>query len=295
MWCSEPERINVIAASITCRLMSGPSTDSGDSTRYMTPAKTLVCLSLLSGAISTAGEAQDNIRISGYGNMHYMDHDGTAALVGQPPLDNGFFQLREFSLFVDAAITETVVASTEIEAGDNGTVYTANYAYVDVQATPNLSVRAGKVLVPFLSYNENKPNFRQNLMSQPFTAWNLAPVVSVPIDFSGFGWSDAGVVANWTSEIGDWGLFDVKLAVINGLGSDSDVLDDNVVQLNAGAMTPTVRPRDGLIQNETVNGLRDNNNDKATVVKVSFQPLALLADAGFPGIEASGMRPGRRI
>ncbi len=235
----------------------------------------------LSLCVSTAVEAQSNVRISGYGNMHYMDHDGVARLVGIQDLNNGFFQIREFSLFFDIAITDAVVASTEIEAGDNGTVYTANYAYVDFQATANLSLRAGKVLVPFLSYNENKPNFKQNLMSQPFTAWNLAPVNGIAINYRGFGWSDAGLVANWNNELGGWGLFDVKAAVINGLGSNSDVLDDNFVQLNAGMMTPVVRPRDGLIQNEITNSLRDNNNDKATVLKVTLQPLALLSDIGF--------------
>ena len=235
----------------------------------------------LSLCVSTAVEAQGNVRISGYGNMHYMNHDGVARFVGNQDLNNGFFQIREFSLFFDIAITDAVVASTEIEAADNGTAYTANYAYVDFQATPNLSFRAGKILVPFLSYNENKPNFKQNLMSQPFTAWNLAPVNGIAIDNRGFGWSDAGAVANWNNELGDWGLFDVKFAVINGLGSNSDVLDVNTVQLNAGMMTPVVRPRDGLIQNETTNNLRDNNNDKATVLKMTLQPLALLGDIGF--------------
>ncbi len=231
--------------------------------------------------MSTAGEAQGNVRISGYGNMHYMNHDGVARFVGSQDLNNGFFQLREFSLFIDVAITDAIVASTEIEAADNGTAYTANYGYMDFQATPNLSLRAGKILVPFLSYNENKPNFKQHLMSQPFTAWNLAPVNGVAIGYKGFGWSDAGVMANWNNELGEWGLFDVKFAVVNGLGSNSDVLDDNTVQLDAGMMTPVVRPRDGLIQNETTNSLRDNNNDKATVVKITLQPLALLGDLGF--------------
>ena len=241
----------------------------------------LLWLGMFSVGMPASAGAQGNVRISGYGNFHYMNHDGTASFVGRPELDDGFFQIREFSLFFDFAITEAIVASTEIEAGDNGATYTANYAYVDIQATPSLSLRVGKILVPFLSYNENKPSFRQNLMSQPFTAWNLAPVNAVAVDFSGFGWSDAGAIVDWSSEIGEWGLFDVKFAVMNGLGSSSEVLDANTVRLNAGAMTPTVRPRDGLIQNETANSLRDNNNDKATVVKVTLQPLALRADAGF--------------
>ena len=89
---------------------------------------------------------------------------------------------------------------------------------------------------PFLSYNENKPNFKQHLMSQPYTAWNLAPVNGIAIDFRGFGWSNAGVAGNWHRLMGEWGLKDLKLAVINGLGSDSHLLDDNTVQLSAAMM-----------------------------------------------------------
>ncbi len=236
---------------------------------------------LLLVALSSGAVAQGSVRIGGYGNMHYMDHDGVPKLVGQQPLDNGFFQIREFSLFFDVAITDAIVASTEVEAGDNGTSYTANYAYLDVQATEQLSFRAGKILVPFLWYNENKPNFRQNLMSQPFTAWNLAPVNGVAVDFGGFGWSDAGVMANWTSELAQWGLLDFKVAVINGLGSNTNVLDENTTQLDGGTMTPVVRPRDGLTQNEEVNGLRDNNGDRASVIKATIRGTSFPAEIGF--------------
>lgn len=252
----------------------------------------------------TVGTAQEKLNISGYGNMHYMDHSGMPRFVAQKDLNNGFFQLREFSLFMDFAITDAVLASMELEAGDNGNRYTANYAYVEAQATENLSFRVGKILVPFLSYNENKPNFRQNLMSQPFTAWNLAPVNGVAIDFRGFGWSDAGVVINGNTLLGDVGLLNLKVAVINGLGSDSNVLDANTVTLDVlvemqmpgggqmggemgeqmGGQTmmvhPTVRTRDGLIQNETNNDLMDNNNDKATAVRATFKSLAFPLDVG---------------
>ena len=83
---------------------------------------------------------QDDIYISGYGNVHYMKHDGMPATVGSPPLDNGFFQLREFSLFFDFLITDSIIASTEIEAGDNGNTFTSNYAYVDIQTIENLTL-----------------------------------------------------------------------------------------------------------------------------------------------------------
>ncbi len=275
--------------------------------------------------------AQEKLHISGYGNMHYMDHNGLPNQVGKKSLNNGFIQLREFSLFLDFTITDAILASAEIEMGDNGTRYTANYAYVDIQSTETLSFRIGKILVPFLSYNENKPNFRQTLMSQPFTAWNLAPVNGIALKFHGFGWSDAGAVVNWNSLLGDVGILDFKLAVINGLGSDSNVLDANTIQLDAPMMMmgdgqmgdgqmgdgqmegsqmegsqmggsqmesgqmesgqmgdgqmqmtvfPTVRPRDGLVQNETNNDLMDNNNNKTVVIKTTFKSTSVPLDIG---------------
>lgn len=239
-----------------------------------------IVLGLVLLGFATTGYVQPKVQISGYGNMHYMDHDGMPAFVGQKRLDNGFFQLREFSLYFDVAITDAIIASTELEAGDNGNRYTANYAYVDVQVLENLSFRAGKILVPFLSYNENKPNFKQYLMSQPFTAWNLAPVNGTAQTVHGFGWSDAGVTLNWNRVVGEVGILDLKAAVINGLGSDSNVLDGNTAQLDAGMMTPVVRPRDGLIQNEENNELLDNNNNKASVLKATFKSMQFPLDFG---------------
>lgn len=62
------------------------------------------------------GNAQSKIHISGYGNTHYMDHNGMPVFVGKRDMNNGFFQIREFSLFFDIAITDRIIASTELEA-----------------------------------------------------------------------------------------------------------------------------------------------------------------------------------
>ncbi|VAX26966.1 hypothetical protein MNBD_NITROSPIRAE01-1699 [hydrothermal vent metagenome] len=234
------------------------------------------------------GYAQERLQVRGYGNTHFMDHAGTPNVMDDPntpeveddtSLNDGFFQLREFSLFFDFLITDEIIASTEIEAADNGNTYTANYAYIDIQVSDNVNIRAGKILVPFLSYNENKPSFKQNLMSQPFTAFNIAPVIGAPFVNSGFGWSDAGAVLNLCCLGANIGFLDLKLAMINGLGSNSDILDDNTVYLDDGTGT-SVRPRDGLIQNETSTELRDNNNNKALVGKLTFKAADLPFDMG---------------
>ena len=225
--------------------------------------------------------AQDEqLRISGYGNAHYMDHNGTPRIVGQRDLDDAFLQLREFSLFLDYTVSDRLTISTEIEAGSSGNVFTANYAYFEYQATDQLRLRAGKILVPFLWYNENKPNYRQTLMSQPFTASLLAPVNGTPMITHGFGWSDTGAMLAWTTDAGDRGILDVKGSVINGLGSDTQILDDNTITLDDGGMMPTIRPRDGLLQNRYSNELRDNNSNLATTLKVTYVDSELPIEIG---------------
>lgn len=222
--------------------------------------------------------AQERIHVSGYGNTHYMDHSGTPNFKGEDSLNNGFFQIREFSLFVDFTLTDMIIASTEIEAGENGDEYTANYAYLSIQVADTLNIRVGKILVPFLSYNENKPNFNQFLMSQPFTAFNIVPVIGTPILNHGFGWSDAGAVIDLCCLGNEGGILNLKLGIINGLGSSTAILDDNTVTLVSG---PTIRPRDGLLQNEATTQLRDNNNNKAVIAKLTFKAMTFPFDIGF--------------
>jgi len=250
--------------------------------------------------------AEEKFQISGYGNAHMMKHDGlpklldpTSGLAKDDPND-AFIQIREFSLFFDFPVAEGILASVEIEAGNDASTLTPNYAYVELDvptvfgilqtdSVSGLTFRVGKILVPFLSYNENKPNFRQNLMSQPFTAWNISPVVGSPPDFVGLGWSDTGAIVDWFHEVGNAGIVDIKLAVINGIQSDSAVLDDNAIQLSTG---PIVRPRDGFIQNGH-DDARDNNQNKATVAKLSLLSWVFMVSGGLGQGRQPGSDPAR--
>lgn len=251
-----------------------------------------------------ATEATDGLLVfSGYVNAHYMDHNGTARLVGKN-LDHPLWQIREASLFFDVLPTDYLTISGEMELSidfsnrsasgrDERVMEHLNYLYADLNLTEALgadvdsygafSLRAGRFLVPYLSYNENKPSFRQALMSQPFTAWQLAPVNNVAIEFEHFGWSDFGAMANWERSFGAAGAIDVKIAIINGLESDGPGLDINTVQLDPpGPINPTVTPRDGLFANRPHDwSFTGDNGRVAVVTKASYRLAAIPVDFGF--------------
>ncbi len=241
---------------------------------------------------------EDRLNLSGYINGHYMNHNGVAKLTNKN-INKPLFQIREASVFADLTLTDNLLFSTELETSydfsskdasgrDDRFEALFNYYYFDYDIASSfdwdtdkyggLSLRAGRILVPFLSYNENKPNFKQYLMSQPFTAQQLSPVNNAAIGFQQFGWTDTGASLNWNYVIEDNGLVDIKLSIINGLGSDVDALDANEVQLSA---SPTVRPRDGLFANKSDwNDFDDNNSDKAVVLKASYAPFSMPLDLG---------------
>lgn len=223
----------------------------------------------------------------GYGNLHWMDMEGMPlfldAPVGgsaEPDLNNPTIQLREFTIFLESPLSERLVASAEIEAGDNGDTFSLNYGYVEILAADWLEFKAGKILVPFLAYNERKANHYQSLMSQPFTAWQFAPVTGNPWEAHGLGWSDVGFQVAFKSSIAA-GNLELKLAVINGLGSDDpNVLDANFLYFEDG-MPGEVRPRDGLAQNESANVHTDNNGTPAGVAKLTYLNTASSVRAEF--------------
>ena len=257
---------------------------------YVAPWLILSILLLGAGTVGAQGPLGEKIHLSGYGNFHAMDHGGLPRLVGKDNPNDLFFQMREFSLFFDFDLTEGIIASLELQSVSNATEVMPGYAYVDIDIPTfvpfwnedvlgGLGFRVGRLLVPFLSYNENKANFKQNLMSPPFTAQHLVPVIPNPPDFDRIGWSDAGFTVNWFRDVGKFGLLDLKFSLIGGIGSDSNVLDDNTVTLAAGTTTPTIRPRDGLVQNSQFD-IRDNNHGKATVVKLTFVPAGFPVDVG---------------
>jgi len=276
--------------------------------------------------ITTIGDWSDALRdrtngrvnLSGYINAHYMKHEDMPVFVNRDP-NEVLLQIREASIFADISVTDNVLFSTELEASydfsdknasgrDERFKGVLNYYYFDfdvgtmrdwdLDGMGSLNVRIGRFLVPFLQYNENKPNFKQSLMSQPFTAWQVVPSNNAAIDFEQYGWSDFGFMFDWSKEFGP-GIFNIKGSIINGLGVDGDVLDTSEVTLNSTmmmamddgmgmgmgmgmmAVNPTVRVRDGLHNARSEwDDISDSNSDVAYSAKISFAPYAMPLNIG---------------
>jgi hypothetical protein len=248
-------------------------------------------------------EATDGrVNLSGYINGHVMKHDDAPELVGKD-INGPIVQLREASLFADIVITDNLLFSTELEMSydfsnkkysgrEDRAEAIFNYYYLnfdvssqfdwDTDETGNLGLRFGRILVPFLNYNENKPSFKQSLMSQPFTAWQIVPVNNAANSFQQYGWTDTGLMVNWNYATEESGVFDGKFSVINGMGNKSDALDSNTVQLDTGTMmNPTVRPRDGLFNARSDwDDNSDVNDNKAVVIKLSYAPYTMPLNVG---------------
>ena len=77
---------------------------------FRSPPRPTLLLPVILVLAASALRAQDErFQISGYGNVHYMDHDGLPRLVGVKDPNNLFFQLREFSLFMDFNVAPRVL------------------------------------------------------------------------------------------------------------------------------------------------------------------------------------------
>ena len=109
----------------------------------------------------------------------------------------------------------------------------------------------------------------------------MAPVIGTPLRKKGFGWPDYGALLDYRIFISAVGLVDFRLALIQGLQGSGRVLESNFATLaaqvpgmNGALINPSIRPRDGLFQNENFS-LGDNNGNLAKVLKFSYRPISL--------------------
>ncbi len=151
--------------------------------------------------------------------------------------DSSTFALNHFVLDANASLYDNVTVRAEVEWANQrlapGVIREADadltFAYVDYALVDEVTLRAGKFLLPFNVYNERL--YRADvakLASPPFINSIMLPVKHSETGIQLYGMLDTG------TDIGvDWSAY-----VVNGLGLGIDDDSDKAVGSRVGVVTP---------------------------------------------------------
>jgi hypothetical protein len=144
--------------------------------------------------------------LSSYGTLAYVDHDDRRSA----------FDASSFELLVSGQPSSRVSFFSELEferaatvGGSRGGEVLLEQAYVDLGMTEHLSLRAGVLLMPFGNKNVDHFSPIREVVSQPLSAYAIAPS----------DWADNGLGVTGDRPVGEHWTMDYAAYVVNGLGS----------------------------------------------------------------------------
>ena len=187
-------RIDVLAAELE-QLRSGEqeTTLSDDKRR---------ALGLAPSAAATYRRASPGISFAGYGEMLY-ERRGDRAQDGQPLAPSRQLDMLRFVLYTGYRFGDRFVFNSEVEL-EHANEVSVEFAYLDYLASPNLTVRAGMVLLPLGLVNEfHEPNVFLGAR-RPETESRIIPST----------WRENGA-----GVLGSSGPFQYRVFVVNGLNA----------------------------------------------------------------------------
>ena len=104
------------------------------------------------------------------------------------------FQLRRMSLFVSSSVGKRMKFMSEIEFEDGGKEISIEYAALDVEFHPLLNLRAGIILNPIGSFNQNHDGPKWEFIDRPISATQMLPAT---FSNAGFGIYGKKYTNNW--------------------------------------------------------------------------------------------------
>lgn len=109
------------------------------------------------------------IAIGGYVEMNWqkMTTDGVS--------EGNQFQARRLSIFISSAISKRVKFLSEIEFEDGGKEIAIEFASVDVEFDPLVNLRAGIILNPIGSFNQNHDGPKWEFADRPISSTQMLP------------------------------------------------------------------------------------------------------------------------
>ncbi|MBW4360573.1 hypothetical protein [Flavobacterium taihuense] len=109
------------------------------------------------------------ISIGGYVEMNWQKMTTDGASEGHQ------FQARRLSVFMSSAISKRVKFLSEIEFEDGGKEIAIEFASVDVEFHPLVNLRAGIILNPIGSFNQNHDGPKWEFTDRPISATQMLP------------------------------------------------------------------------------------------------------------------------
>lgn len=109
------------------------------------------------------------ISIGGYVEMNWQKMTTDGASEGHQ------FQARRLSIFMSSAISKRVKFLSEIEFEDGGKEIAIEFASLDVEFHPLVNLRAGIILNPIGSFNQNHDGPKWEFTDRPISATQMLP------------------------------------------------------------------------------------------------------------------------
>lgn len=85
------------------------------------------------------------------------------------------FQARRLSIFISSSISRKIKFLSEIEFEDGGKEISIEFASVDVEFDPLINLRAGIILNPIGSFNQNHDGPKWDFTDRPISSTQMLP------------------------------------------------------------------------------------------------------------------------
>jgi hypothetical protein len=149
------------------------------------------------------------VSLGGYAEVNWQ-HIGTDGIS-----DGHQIQMRRMSIFLASTISKKMKFLSEIEFEEGGKGISVEYAAIDVEFNPLLNLRAGIVVNPIGSFNQNHDGPKWEFTDRPISSTQMLPAT----------WSNAGFGVFGKKYTRDW-MFGYE-AYLTG-GFDNSIIDNNL-------------------------------------------------------------------
>ncbi len=149
------------------------------------------------------------VSVGGYAEVNWQ-HLGTDGVS-----EGHQFQFRRMTLFVSSTISKRVKFLSELEFEEGGKEIAIEFAAIDMELFPLANLRAGIILNPIGSFNQNHDGPKWEFTDRPISSTEMLPAT----------WSNAGFGMYGKEYSGDW-MYGYELYFSGNF--DDSIIDNNL-------------------------------------------------------------------